>query len=127
MLDNKTQNLIKELEKTAASEESSTGVSQIKKRKQTTQRDFEGEGAGLGALLGAASGALSAKHKSIKALAGALGGALAGKELGKRTIGTSRNVTSEGVIKKQEKKPQGAEVPRLTDEKVLKLIEDTKK
>ena len=99
----------------------------MKKRKQVSQRDFEGEGAGLGAVLGAGAGALSLKHKPFKALLGALGGALAGKEIGKRTIGTSRNVTSEGVIKKQEKKPQGAEVPRLTDEKVLKLIEDTKK
>ena len=124
MIDDKTTQFLDELEKVAA--DSSTGMSQVKKREQTRQRDYEGEGAGLGAILGAGAGALSKKYKPLTAAAGAALGALAGKEMGKRTIGTSRTSVEEGTVKKQERKAENAEVPRLTDQKVLKLIKGNK-
>jgi uncharacterized protein YcfJ len=126
MLDEKTNKLIEELEKTAAADQS-TGMSQVKKRTQVRQKDYEGEGAGLGALLGAGSGALSKKYKALASIAGAVGGGLAGRALGKRTIGTQRTSVTEGTVKKQERKAENADVPRLTDQKVLKLIESNKK
>lgn len=126
MLDEKTIKLIEDLEKSAAADQS-TGMSQMKKKTQVRQKDYEGEGAGLGAMLGAGAGALSQKGRALKALLGAAGGALAGRELGKRTIGTQRTSVTEGTVKKQERKAENAEVPRLTDQKVLKLIEGNKK
>ena len=124
MIDNKTTDFLEGITKEAA--DSSTGMSQVKKKKQTNQRDFEGEGAGLGALIGAGAGALSKKYKPLTTAAGGVLGALTGREMGKRTIGTRRTSVTEGTVKRQERKPQGAEVPRLTDQKVLNLLKGDK-
>lgn len=126
MFDKDTNKIINDLEKTAAISDSSTGEAQLKKKTQVTQSDNEGKGMALGSLIGAGSGALSKKYKAIATAVGGLGGALLGKQIGKRTINTKRVTTNEKAIKKQQKRPEGAEVPRLTDEKVLKLLKSNK-
>jgi len=126
MFNKKTQDLIQNLEKTAAISDSSSGEAQLKKKVQVTQSDNEGSGAGLGALIGAGSGALSKKYKALAVAAGGIGGGLLGKYLGKRTIDTKRVSSTERAVKKQQKRPEGAEVPRLTDQKVLKLLKGSK-
>jgi len=126
MFNTETETLIETLEKTAAISESSSGTAQMKKKRQTVRSDNEGAGAGLGAVIGAGGGALSKKYKALATIVGGLGGALVGKHIGRKTIDTKHTSTTEGTIKKDEKKPVGAEVPRLTDQKVLKLLKSSK-
>lgn len=108
--------------------EDSLGMTQAKRRTKFTKSDHAGEGAGLGSVLGAVSGALSKKHKAAGTAAGAVIGALAGRALGKRTVSRRKEIGSEGTVKRQEKKKDGtADLPRLTDSKVLRFLENSKK
>jgi len=73
--------------------------------------------------MGGVIGGLSRKYKVPSAAVGAALGGLFGREIGKKSPKMSITSVSEGTIKKQEKrKDSAAKVPRLTDDKVLKLI-----
>lgn len=122
MLDKKTSNFLEKL-----ATQDATGMSQYKKRDVKSTKKHPATGAGVGATLGLTAGHLSApkgKWGAMARLLGAAGGAYAGKKVG--DLGTkTRTQTTEGVVKKQQKtKEVGAkpEVPRLTDNNVLKLL-----
>lgn len=124
MLDEKTNKLLEKI-----AQHDTTGMSQYKQRKVESERGHAGTGTGLGAIIGAGAGALSKKYKPISTAAGALLGALAGREMGKRTSSKIKTVTQEGVVKKQQKTKNSVarpEVPRLEDNKVLKLLRSGK-
>jgi len=124
MIDKKTEEF---LDKIAA--QNSTGTSQMRKQITKTKTRHAGQGAGLGATLGTFSGAaFKGKYKPLAMIAGGLLGAVTGRAIGKRTVSKRKTVTRAGTIKRQEKVKDGeAGIPRLTDSRVLKILERRKK
>lgn len=114
------------MDKVAAQD--SVGESQVKKKVVHQTKRHGGAGAGLGATIGALAGSSLKKFKGLGIAGGALAGALAGRGIGKKTKTKTKTTYEEGTMKRKEKRdePGKAEVPRLSDGKVLNFLKKHK-
>jgi hypothetical protein len=119
MFNTKTVKFINYLKKTAA--ETSSGLQQKKYKITKTYKNNAGPGTGLGAGIGAVAGFhVPPKYRALGIGLGGLAGAGIGRLIGKRSIDKKLTKSQEINLKREEKRNEGASIPRLSMSKTLK-------